>query len=463
MPRAVLTEQFYIPVKELDPDLEALIPPDERISYTSMIQAQEMGLMKPKKYGQLVLTGTGFAFRVGKRVRAEEGLLTDIDQDYVPYSVVFDLHNRGKAVKFRYAPENSPKERRGWVFKVQCCTEFGEAADAFEERQSLFGGFFEHLYKQATGVGRAREGLHLFASVKEFREKLRDVLPPEDTIYYSSPAKIIKTGFGGAGRHGVVVLTDTGIAIWGASPQASPVSLLDFSGMADSFKGQAYDYIPYEIILKFKDLRKKIRIIHSPREGTGGKRGWILKIVRAKNESEESWIRRRLRFGEIFEQLRSARVEEVAGIVRKAQTQLGGPFYVPVELLPWELKALVPPKDLIRYTSRALIRRKSLIGGLSQEGMLVLTDAHFVFRAPVVTRTDALKGAVSYELITEFENKGETVKLRHLLEERPKESQELEFRVKQCRQFWESRESFHKRKSKFGDVFEEQYRLSTGA
>ena len=453
---------FYIPLKALDPDLEELIPSHDTIRFTSMVQAQEMGLFTPKKQGQLALTENGFAFRVGKPVRDEEGVLSDVDQGYVPYSAVFDLRNKRKAVKLRFTPDDRPKESRGWVFKVQCCVDFGETRDAFKQRQALFGGLFDHLYKQSTGVGVPREGLHLFASIEGFRGQLLGILPPEDTIYYSSFAKIIKTGVGGSARAGVVILTDTGVVIWGERPKGVPEHFLDFSGWAASFKGRARDYIPYELIRKYKDLRKKVRIIHTPREGSGGERGWILQIVPTKGERKESWIQRRLRFGEIFEQLRATRVEEIEAITRRAQKQLGEPFHIPLGLLPWELKVLIPSKDSVIYTSNVMVKQKARIGGSRRKGMLILTDGHFVFRAPVVTRSKALEGAIPYDLITDFENKGSVVRLTHLLED-PKERQELEFTVQQCRQFWESRAAFDRRKEKFGSIFEDQYRSLFGA
>lgn len=147
-------ENIFVPLDALDERLRKLVPAGDKVLYTSRAEIVKTGFMGDKKYGYVVLTNNGVAFRAGKMgfmtasvVSAARGAL----DEYIPYENIVKFENKKNKVKFKAKIPEKPDKTRGWQLKVERCKDQDESKDSFKKREKLFGGFFEGLIKEKTG------------------------------------------------------------------------------------------------------------------------------------------------------------------------------------------------------------------------------------------------------------------------------------------------------------------------
>jgi hypothetical protein len=147
-------ENIFIPLNALDEGLRKLIPAGDKVLYTSRAEIIKTGLPRDKKYGDIVLTNNGVAFRAGKMsfmtasvISAARGALGD----YIPYGDIVKFENKKDKVKLKRKIPEKPGDTRGWELKVERCKDQNENKDSFKKRNKLFGGIFEDLMKKKTG------------------------------------------------------------------------------------------------------------------------------------------------------------------------------------------------------------------------------------------------------------------------------------------------------------------------
>ncbi|MFX1476020.1 MAG: hypothetical protein ACFFCO_11175 [Promethearchaeota archaeon] len=463
---------LYIPVKSLHPKLETLIPIEDTIHYTSKARVKETGLsgfFKSQRSGELVLTDKGFAFRAVKESDEASPVDEDVVLDYIPYRLIYDFEDKEEKVEVKHTLEEQSKETQGWIFEVEQCKEDGETRRGFSKRKSKFGAVFESLYKDATAWGIPRVGHHLYVPTS----KIGGMCSSTETMFYSSFAKIVKTGFGGRVQFGFVVLTDTSVHIsarWDTKDRRRKRSsysgslVIDLLSMIkDDARSKALrDIIPYELIHEFDNQEHQVRIVHTPCDKHDGERGWVIKTMRQIHkpiEPETAWEWRKRQFGFIFEQLYQQRLEEVAQTVKLARRQSES-FYIPLEFLPQHLQSLIPPKDTPIYTSKSYI--VTFTGRESRKlGAIVLTNNGFAFSNIYGAPSKHHTGYIPYSLITRFKNRKQKVDLHNSLPDTPKEKQRWVFQVVRCKEYLETKDAFNQRKKQFGDFFEDLYHQAT--
>lgn len=147
-------ENIFVPLDALDERLRKLVPAGDKVLYTSRAEIVKTGFMGDKKYGYVVLTNNGVAFRAGKMgfmtasvISAARGAL----DEYVPYENIVKFENKKDKVKFKAKIPEKPSDTRRWQLKVKRCKDQDESKDSFKKREKLFGGFFEGLIKEKTG------------------------------------------------------------------------------------------------------------------------------------------------------------------------------------------------------------------------------------------------------------------------------------------------------------------------
>lgn len=146
-------ENIFVPLDALDERLRKLVPAGDKVLYTSRAEIVKTGFMGDKKYGYVVLTNNGVAFR-GKKAGAMGGAVSAMRgglEDYVPYGNIVKFENKKNKVKFKAKIPEKPDKTRGWQLKVERCKDQDESKDSFKKREKLFGGFFEGLIKEKTG------------------------------------------------------------------------------------------------------------------------------------------------------------------------------------------------------------------------------------------------------------------------------------------------------------------------
>jgi len=147
-------ENIFVPLNALDEGLRKLIPAGDKVLYTSRAEILKTGLPRDKKYGYMVLTNNGVAFKAGKMsfmtasvISAARGAL----EDYILYGDIVKFEKKKDKVKLKRKIPEKPGDTRGWELKVERCKDEGESKDSFKKRKDLFGGIFEGLMKKKTG------------------------------------------------------------------------------------------------------------------------------------------------------------------------------------------------------------------------------------------------------------------------------------------------------------------------
>ena len=148
-----MTENIYIPFETLDEKLRQLVPSDDTILYTSRAQIFKTGFGGDKKFGHIVITDKGLAFRAGKMgfmsasvMSAAKGAL----EDYIPFSRIAEFHNKKDKIQIKAEVPEKPGKKRGWLFKIERCKIVDEPKDSFKRRKDLFGSFVEDVFKKDT-------------------------------------------------------------------------------------------------------------------------------------------------------------------------------------------------------------------------------------------------------------------------------------------------------------------------
>ncbi len=149
-----MTEKhLYAPIAILDQRLLGLVPKGDTITYTSRATIWKTGFGGDKKYGHLILTENGIAFRASKGgyrggfVSMAKGAM----EGYIPYGLIYEFHNKGRTVRIKQRLAENPEDKRGWKFHIERCKEAKESKDSWKAREKLFGDFFEQLYRDAIG------------------------------------------------------------------------------------------------------------------------------------------------------------------------------------------------------------------------------------------------------------------------------------------------------------------------
>jgi len=140
-----MSESLAVPVDSLDDRLKELAPFGERIVYSSRAKIAKPGWGQPSKYGYLVLTASGVAFRAD-----EEQLEKEAFEDYVPYIHMTEVKNKKGTVEFKVKNPEKPGETRSWKLTVERCD--GEDKGPFKRREELFGRTFEDLMKRRLAI-----------------------------------------------------------------------------------------------------------------------------------------------------------------------------------------------------------------------------------------------------------------------------------------------------------------------
>lgn len=143
-----MTEKYiYAPIAILDQKLLDLIPKGDSIIYTSRATIWKTGFGGVKKFGYLILTDNGIAFRAGKGASIARGAL----ESYIPYELIYEFLNRRRAVRIKQTLAENPDKRRGWIFQIERCKVAKENKESWRYRKENFGDFFEQLYRDAIG------------------------------------------------------------------------------------------------------------------------------------------------------------------------------------------------------------------------------------------------------------------------------------------------------------------------
>jgi len=140
-----MSESIAIPADFLDKRLMELVPFGERIVCSSRAKIGEPGWGKPSKYGYLVLTASGVAFRADEEQSEKEAF-----EDYVPYIHMTEVKSKKGTVEFRIKNPEKPNKTCSWKLTVERCN--GEDKEAFKKREELFGRIFEDLMKRRLAI-----------------------------------------------------------------------------------------------------------------------------------------------------------------------------------------------------------------------------------------------------------------------------------------------------------------------
>jgi hypothetical protein len=140
-----MSESLAIPVDFLDKRLIELVPFGERIVCSSRAKIAKPGWSKPSKYGYLVLTASGVAFRADEEQSEKEDF-----EDYVPYIHMTEVKNKKGTVEFKIKNPEKPGEARSWKLTVEKCDR--EDKGSFKKREELFARTFEDLMKRRLAI-----------------------------------------------------------------------------------------------------------------------------------------------------------------------------------------------------------------------------------------------------------------------------------------------------------------------
>ena len=149
-----MTEKhLHAPIAILDQKLLDLVPKGDTIIYTSRATIEKTGWGGDRKYGHLILTDNGVAFRAAKGGFSSSlaSLARGAIENYVPYDLIYEFHNKRRSVRIKQTLAEDPDKKRGWKFTIERCKEAKESKDSWKAREKLFGDFFEQLYRDAVG------------------------------------------------------------------------------------------------------------------------------------------------------------------------------------------------------------------------------------------------------------------------------------------------------------------------
>ncbi len=165
---------FYIPEKELCPELRVLIPLEDTILYTSSVKVKRIvkGERSSIKGGELVITNRGVAFYSDADVSAG-GILSFRGgpiSEYVSYDRIVKIIGKGAKVHIMVDPPlDSGEPRREYVLIVEPSSPH-ETSAGFKRRKAGFSAVLEQaFYKYRGGEAkprRVRRGKHPATEVR---------------------------------------------------------------------------------------------------------------------------------------------------------------------------------------------------------------------------------------------------------------------------------------------------------
>jgi hypothetical protein len=144
---------YYVPLDQLDPELKQLIPAGDKVLYTTRAKIKKAGFGGDQKFGFLAVTDNGLAFRAAKMGFMRAGIISAAKgalSDYVPYSLIYEFHNKKDKIRIKQTLPEDPKKKRGWELQVERCKGQDEDKKIFKQRKNQFGEFIESVYKEAT-------------------------------------------------------------------------------------------------------------------------------------------------------------------------------------------------------------------------------------------------------------------------------------------------------------------------
>ncbi len=141
---------YHIPLNLLQEGLQALIPPEDDILYTSRCTVRKKGFSTSYHsgaFGQLAITNKAIILHAKKMgVRSN---FSDFGGhvDYIPFKDIVVFKNKKKKIYVKFLIPDDPKrkKKRGYIISVERCKEVNEDKKEFNKRKKLFGDFIENL------------------------------------------------------------------------------------------------------------------------------------------------------------------------------------------------------------------------------------------------------------------------------------------------------------------------------
>ncbi len=156
-----MPSDFYIPEKELSPELKELIPLEDTIIYTSAVWVKRMteGETSVIKVGELAITNRGLAF-YSKAKTSVGGLLSHKGgplSEYISYDRLRHIAGKGSMVRLVVdPPRDSGEEPREYILSVRQSSPH-ETREGFSRRRKGFSAILENaFYKYRGGEARPR-------------------------------------------------------------------------------------------------------------------------------------------------------------------------------------------------------------------------------------------------------------------------------------------------------------------
>ena len=146
-----MSEHLYIPLDQLDPGFQQLIPEGATILYTTRAEVLKRGMGAHKKSGYVVATDQGIAFHAAKTGLFEVSFVSMAAgalAGFIPWANIQKFGNYKDKIQVKHTLPDNPKKKLEWFFKCERCKDQGEEKKEFDARKKGFGPFIEGLYKQ---------------------------------------------------------------------------------------------------------------------------------------------------------------------------------------------------------------------------------------------------------------------------------------------------------------------------
>ncbi len=194
-----MPSDFYIPERELCPELRVLIPLEDTILYTTAVKVKRIvkGERSSIKSGELVITNRGVAFfsdtdiSAGGILSLRGGPITE----YVRYDRVIKIIGKGAKVHLVVdPPRDSGEPQREYVITVEQSSPY-ESREVFKRRKAGFSAILENaFYKYRGGEAmpkRVRRAKHPGTEVRATprRKRKRYAYCNECGMYLEDPAE----------------------------------------------------------------------------------------------------------------------------------------------------------------------------------------------------------------------------------------------------------------------------------
>ncbi|NVM03735.1 MAG: hypothetical protein HWN67_15500 [Candidatus Helarchaeota archaeon] len=142
--------KYHIPLDLLQTGLQALIPPEEEILYTSRCSVRKKSFLtvyRSGAFGQLAITNKAIILHAKKMGMRSSFADMGGHVDYIPFKDIVVFKNKKKKIYVKFIIPDDPKrkKKRGYIISVERCKEVNEDKKEFNKRKKLFGDFIEKL------------------------------------------------------------------------------------------------------------------------------------------------------------------------------------------------------------------------------------------------------------------------------------------------------------------------------